>query len=66
MKRVRCILYSSDKLLSMSASHEPAVYVGGTVLRAKDNAAYHATSGICFEPKFPDARLTFSFPECRS
>jgi aldose 1-epimerase len=68
-KEYAASLYSSDKLLSMSVyTNQPAVhvYVGGNCfgqIQGKDNAAYHATSGICFETQnFPDAPNHSHFP----
>lgn len=68
-KEYSASLYSSDKLLRMSVyTNQPAVhvYVGGNCfgqIKGKDNAAYHPTSGICFETQnFPDAPNHDHFP----
>lgn len=62
-------IYSSDHLLRMTVyTNQPAVhlYVGGNCfgkIKGKENAAYHPTSGICFETQnFPDAPNHSHFP----
>jgi aldose 1-epimerase len=62
-------LYSSKTKLKMSVyTDQPSVhiYVGGNcfdILKGKEDAVYHATSGICFETQnFPDAPNHKHFP----
>jgi len=62
-------LNRSDNLLRMTVyTNQPAVhlYVGGNCfgkIKGKENAAYHPTSGICFETQnFPDAPNHSHFP----
>jgi aldose 1-epimerase len=62
-------LFSSKNNLQMSVyTDQPSVhiYVGGNcfdMLKGKENAAYHPSSGICFETQnFPDAPNKEHFP----
>ncbi len=62
-------LLSSKNNLKMSVyTNQPSVhiYVGGNcfdVLKGKNNAVYHKTSGVCFETQnFPDAPNQAHFP----
>lgn len=62
-------LFSKKNNLKMTVyTNQPGVhiYVGGNcfnVLKGKDNANYHTTSGICFETQnFPDAPNHSNFP----
>lgn len=62
-------LYSPKTKLKMSVyTDQPSVhiYVGGNcfdILKGKENAAYHPTSGICFETQnYPDAPNQAHFP----
>jgi aldose 1-epimerase len=63
-------LISKKNKLKMSViTNQPAVhiYVGGNCfdqIKGKENATYHATSGICFETQnFPDAPNHSHFPD---
>ncbi len=66
---VAAVLFSSKNNLKMSVyTNQPSVhiYVGGNcfdVLKGKNDAVYHKTSGICFETQnFPDAPNQSHFP----
>ncbi len=66
---VSAVLISKKNNLKMSVfTNQPAVhiYVGGNCfnqIKGKENANYHATSGICFETQnFPDAPNHEHFP----
>ncbi len=67
---VAATLLSSKNNLKMSVfTNQPSVhiYVGGNcfdVLKGKNDAVYHKTSGICFETQnFPDAPNQAHFPD---
>jgi aldose 1-epimerase len=67
--KVAAQLFSEKNNLQMSVyTDQPSIhiYVGGNcfdILEGKENAKYHATSGICFETQnFPDAPNQPHFP----